>query len=319
VLAQDYGNFEVWVVDDGSTDGTGTIAAEFARQDDRVQVLYQENAGVAAARNLGIQRSRGTFVAPLDADDCWEPRTLSLWVQKFERSSSRIAVVYGWSLDVDEDDRPTGGFHAAQISGRVLPTLLVHNFLGNASATLIRRSVLERIGGYDATLRDRSAQGCEDWDLYLKLSQHWEFEVVPEFLVRYRRPQQSMSQDAHQMARSHDWVLRALRDRLVAERRDLPQWLYGLSRSSLYLHFSQEAQQFGRWEEAKAWSQKSWQADRVTPLLRPGWYRLRFGLRRHSGTAQGPSQDLSQRPSRWAIGLKVWVSGVLHRVVCGVG
>jgi glycosyltransferase involved in cell wall biosynthesis len=307
VLAQDYPNFELWVVDDGSTDGTAAIVEAFARGDDRVNLLRQRNGGVAAARNLGIAAARGEFVAPLDADDLWEPRALSLWVDRFLACSARVGVVYGWSLDVDEDDdRLTGGFHAARIRGRVLGTLLVHNFLGNASATMIRRSALLEIGGYDATLRDRRAQGCEDWDLYLKLAERWEFDIVPEFLVRYRKPIESMSQDDQQMARSHDLVLSAL-----AVRSRLPLWMYALSRSSLYVHFAHQAAQFGKPSQARDWCRAAWTCDRVTPLLRPGWYRLRFG----SGRSAMAAAAVARQPTALQIGLKVLISGVLHACI----
>ena len=305
VLAQDYPHFEVWIIDDGSTDRTWEIATEFAQQDSRIQVLTQKNAGVAAARNLGIDRSIGEFIAPLDADDLWEATALKKYIHGFELASERVGVLYTWSVDVDEKNQPTGGFHAAKISGRVLGTLLVHNFLGNASATMIRRSALLSIDGYDPTFRDRNAQGCEDWDLYFKLAECWEFGVVPEFLVRYRKPIHSMSQDDGQMARSHELVLTGLRDRTG---RRFPNWMYTLSRSSLYVHFAHQAAQFGRDQQAKDWCRAAFKADRITPLLRPGWYRLRFG---RSGIRETP-KSLGQLPGKLTIGLKVWVSGILH-------
>jgi len=305
VLAQDYPQFEVWVIDDGSTDKTFAIATEFTQQDSRVNVLTQANAGVAAARNLGLDRSIGEFIAPLDADDLWEETALKKYIHAFQIAPERVGVLYTWSLDVDEENRLTGGFHAAKISGRVLGTLLVHNFLGNASATMIRRSALVAIGGYDPTLRDRKAQGCEDWDLYFKLAERWEFGVVPEFLVRYRKPIQSMSQDDQQMARSHELVLTGLRNRTD---RQLPRWMYALSSSSLYLHFAHQAAQFGRHQQAQDWCRAALRADRITPLLRPGWYRLRFG---RSGT-QAKKQVPGKSAGKLTIGLKVWVSGILH-------
>jgi glycosyltransferase involved in cell wall biosynthesis len=309
VLAQDYPNFEVWVVDDGSTDETAAIAMEFSREDDRIFLLRQENAGVAAARNLGIEAARGEFIAPLDADDLWERSALGDWVRAFLSASERVSVVYGWSLDVDEANRPTGGFHAARVRGAVCGTLLVHNFLGNASATMIRRSALVEIGGYDSTLRDRGAQGCEDWDLYFKLAERWEFEVVPKFLVRYRKPVASMSQDDQQMARSHHLVLSALRLRT-----NLPPWMYALSRSSLYVHFAHQAAQFGKHSQARDWCRMAWECDRVTPLLRPGWYKLRFGRGRRS--MPDPSVAIGE-PTALQVALKVLMSEILHICVRG--
>jgi glycosyltransferase involved in cell wall biosynthesis len=311
VLAQDYPHFEVWVVDDGSVDETAAIVEDFALRDDRVHLLRQQNGGVAAARNLGIQAARGEFLAPLDADDLWEPRALRLWVNAFLNGSERVGVVYGWSLDVDEENALTGGFHGAKIRGEVLGTLLVHNFLGNASATMMRRSAVVDVGGYDSTLRDRGAQGCEDWDLYFKLAERWDFEGVPEFLVRYRKPIASMSQDDQQMARSHELVLEALAAR---SGRRLPRWMYGLSRSSLYIHFAHQAAAFGKEAQARDWCRAAWACDRVTPLLRPGWHRLRWGL----GSPSQGSIEAGKAPSQLSIALKVWVSGILHLCVRGL-
>lgn len=81
VLAQTYENIEVLVVDDGSRDRTAEIVASFAQKDSRVILLKQQNAGVAAARNLAIEKSRGEYIAPLDADDIWYPSKLDKQVQ----------------------------------------------------------------------------------------------------------------------------------------------------------------------------------------------------------------------------------------------
>ncbi len=311
VLVQDYRDFELLIIDDGSTDGTGAIAAGFAEVDDRVRVIQQCNAGVAAARNRGIAAARGVYLAFIDSDDVWEPQTLGLWHDTLTHGPESIGVVYAWSLDVDDKNLPTGGFHAATVVGQVLPTLLAHNFLGNASSTMVRRELAQAIGGYDPSLRDRSAQGCEDWDFYFKLAEICEFAVVPRFLVRYRKPAVSMSSDYDQMARSHALVLESLRRRVPS----LPGWLYGLSKSSLYLHFAHLSAQSGNSAIARQWCQRAWQCDRVTPLLRPGWYRLRFGGRSISPAKPDESCNVmsSKMPSERSIWLKVFVSGILHQ------
>lgn len=165
----------------------------FAQQDPRLRLLQQPNAGVAAARNLGIQEAQGEFIAPIDADDLWYPEALSKLVACLQRCRPTVGVVYAWSIDIEEQDEPTGGFHAATIKGNVYKTLICHNFLGNASATLIRKACLKQVEGYDAQLKVQKAQGCEDWELYIRLAEHYEFDVVPEFLIGYRKVASSRS------------------------------------------------------------------------------------------------------------------------------
>jgi glycosyltransferase involved in cell wall biosynthesis len=310
VLSQDYSNFELLIIDDGSTDETAAIAAEFTAGDDRVRLIQQANSGVAAARNRGIAEARGAYLAFIDADDLWEPQTLGLWHYTLTHVPESIGVVYAWSLDVDDKNFLTGGFHAAEVVGPVLPTLLAHNFLGNASSTMVRRELVQAVGGYDVSLRDRSAQGCEDWDFYFKLAELCEFAVVPRFLVRYRKPAVSMSSDYDQMARSHALVLEALRNRVPS----LPGWLYGLSKSSLYIHFANLSAQSGNPAIARQWCQRAWHCDRFTPLLRPGWYRLRFG---RSASPAKRVESNHPMPSKRSVFLKVFVSGLLHQGLRG--
>ena len=305
VLSQDYSHFELLIIDDGSTDRSGKIANEWAQKDARIRVIHQTNAGVAAARNRGLAMARGEYCAFIDADDRWETETLRLWHQELSRSPESVGVVYGWSVDVDEHNHLTGGFHGATVVGWVLSTLLAHNFLGNASATMVRRSLAVSVGGYDVSLRDRAAQGCEDWDFYLKLAEICEFAVVPRVLVRYRKPVVSMSSNYDQMARSHQLVLDALHRRVPS----LPKWLYRLSKSSLYIHFAHLSAQSGQGAIARHWSQRAWECDRFTPLLRPGWYRLRFGLQRATSAKPG---GLDRIPSKQSIALKIAVTGWLH-------
>ena len=316
VLSQDYSHFELLIINDGSTDRSGKIMAELAQMDDRIRVLHQENLGVAAARNRGIAMARGEYCAFIDADDRWEMETLKLWHQALCSLPETVGVVYGWSLDVDEHDNMTGGFHGATVVGSVLPTLLAHNFLGNASATMVRRSLAVSVGGYDVSLRDRAAQGCEDWDFYLKLAEICEFAVVPRFLVRYCKPIVSMSSDYDQMARSHQLVLDALHTRVPS----LPHWLYRLSKSSLYIHFAHLSAQAGHRAIARSWCQRAWDCDRFTPLLRPGWYRLRFG-QQWFGQQEARSDPVvfNRMPSNRSIALKVAITGLLHTLLKWMG
>jgi glycosyltransferase involved in cell wall biosynthesis len=269
VLAQTYRHLEVIVVDDGSTDATATIVQQFVAQDGRVRLVSQANAGVAAARNRGIVDGRGTLIAPLDADDVWHVDNLQRQVACLLRHGESVGVVYSWSLDIDQQSRLTGDFHASEAAGQVYKLLICHNFLGNASSSLIRRDCLEAIQGYSQTMRSQGAQGCEDWDLYLRLAERYEFRVVPEFLVGYRKNVASMSANLRQMAKSHDLMLRSLQPQ-----KPLPRYLYRLSYSSFLMYLARQSSEQQQPREVLYWLRRMLQVDPVTPLLRLNFYGL---------------------------------------------
>ena len=270
VRAQTYPCLEVLVIDDGSSDRTPQIVQTIAQQDPRVRLLQQPNAGVAAARNLGIQQARGEFIAPIDADDLWHPKTIEKIIARFSAGSPEVGVVYAWSVDIDEHGQQTGGFHAADVNGNVYRTLVCHNFLGNASSTLIRKACLERVGGYNPQLKAKGAQGCEDWELYLRLADRYEFEVVPEFLVSYRKVSSGLSHDFRQMARSQQLML----SEVEHSHPELPSSLYRLSRSSFYLYLAHQCDDNKNAQAALFWLKQAIKADPVTPLGRLGLYML---------------------------------------------
>ncbi|NET30813.1 MAG: glycosyltransferase family 2 protein [Cyanothece sp. SIO1E1] len=270
VVTQTYCNLEILVVDDGSCDRTPAIVRAFSQRDSRIRLLQQSNAGVAAARNLGIQNAQGEFIAPLDADDLWHPEAIAKLVAQFQAGGPELGVVYAWSRDIDQRDQLTGGFHAATVDGDVYKTLICHNFLGNASATLIRKACLDRVGGYDTQLKAQNAQGCEDWDLYLRLAEHYEFGVVPEFLVDYRKVSSSMSGDFIQMARSQQLMLQTIQHKHP----EIPGFLYRLSRSSFYLYLAQQCDLQGNAHATLCWLWQAIRVDPITPLGRLGVYRL---------------------------------------------
>ncbi len=270
VLAQTYKNIEVLVVDDGSQDRTADIVRETADRDDRIILLSQANSGVAAARNLAIQHSKGEFIAPIDADDLWYPQNIEKQVQCMVQGGNTVGLVYSWSVDIDESDGLLGSFRAAKIQGNVYATLVCHNFLGNASASMMRRSCLEQVGCYDSNLRLQKAQGCEDWDLYLRLAEQYEFRVVPEFLVGYRKLTVSMSCDYTQMARSHRFVMQAIQQKQP----ELPTGLFCLSSSNLYMYFAHQSHRCKNHCTTLFWLRQALQADVVSPWIRIGLYRL---------------------------------------------
>jgi glycosyltransferase involved in cell wall biosynthesis len=270
VLSQTYQNLEVLVVDDGSQDRTAEIVKLMAQHDPRIILLQQPNSGVAAARNLAIQKSKGEFIAPIDADDIWYPQNLEKQVQCLLKAEATVGLVYAWSVDIDEEDSPTGEFRASTIEGEVYVTLVCHNFLGNSSACLIRRDCFDKVGGYSCKLKEQHAQGCEDWELYLRVAEHYQFQVVPEFLIGYRKLVNSMSCDYTSMAKSHFLTLQAVRHRHP----EFPAAIYRLSSSSFYMYLARQSSQRGSHRNTLFWLFKALQVDFITPLFRYGLYVL---------------------------------------------
>lgn len=273
VLAQTYSNIEVLVVDDGSKDGTAAIVEQYMQQDCRIQLFRQLNAGVAAARNLGIEKSRGKFIAPLDADDIWRTENLEKQVNIFLRADDRVGIVYSWSFYIDEDSCLLNDICVAEVEGYFYTVLLCHNFIGNASATLIRSSCLKDVGGYSTRLMAQDAQGCEDFDLYLRIGEYYQIRAVPDFLVGYRKYSKGMSSDYKSMARSHELVLQSSH----RKHPEIPSIIYNLSRSSLYLYFARQSYRENDSRTTLFWLSNSLRSSWGITFLRPEFYT--FGIR----------------------------------------
>jgi glycosyltransferase involved in cell wall biosynthesis len=236
VTAQTYPELEILVVNDGSTDETGSVVRDLSAEDDRIELLTQENQGVSAARNLGIQHSSGEFVAPLDADDIWMPEKTEKQVEVFRTSPASVGVVYTYSERIFEDGRPSI-YSASQEEGYVFFALLLGNFLQNASTPLIRRRCLDDVGTYSLDYRAANAQGCEDWDIYLRLAERYEYRVVCEYLTGYWQSTGSMSADWRLMDRSYRLMMDGVRKRHP----DIPGYVLRWSRSNYFVYLAQRA------------------------------------------------------------------------------
>jgi glycosyltransferase involved in cell wall biosynthesis len=234
VRSQTHRNLEIIVVDDGSRDETVAIARRHAMRDPRLRVLAQRNGGVAAARNHGIAASSAELVAPVDADDLWAPEKIEKQLAALRAGGERVALVYTWHAVIDAESRITSTAYRPSESGDVLRRMCRGNLVGNGSSPLMRKSAVLEAGGYDASLRARNAQGCEDVKLYFRIAERHHFALVPEFLTGYRQTRRNMSSDALQMLRSWELVAAEMSQRhpdCRAETRDgtahLVGWLLG--------------------------------------------------------------------------------------------
>lgn len=180
VLAQTFTYFRIVLVDDGSSDATPAIAAEYAQRDPRIHVISQANGGVVDALNAGLKYCNAEFLARLDSDDVARPGRLAAQLAYLESHPDCVAVGSG-VIHIDERNALlTGVPHPAPVDAAD-PTrapgqepYIVH------STMFARRAVVEAVGGY------RHSPNSEDSDLFWRLAEHGELFSLPEALVKYR-------------------------------------------------------------------------------------------------------------------------------------
>ncbi len=179
VFAQTFTDWELLVIDDGSTDHTPAAVQPFLA-DARVRYLRSDRLGQPRAKNLGIRLSRGEFVAFLDADDAWEPTKLAKQLALF-REKPEIGVVFCRRSLIDEKGNPLAAKPQTALQrGRVLPQMFVQNFVC-FSSVVVRRAVFSHVGAFDAQW-----DLAIDFDLWLRVAKHYRFDFVDEELVQYR-------------------------------------------------------------------------------------------------------------------------------------
>lgn len=181
ILNQTYQDFELVIVNDGSTDNTDEVISRFLAND-KVRYINQKNTGQAIATNNGIAAAAGELIAFLDADDLWEPTKLEKQVRLFNRDS--IGVVYSRIRFMDAEGRPLDmqleGKYYTPRSGRVTDALLFENFIPYSS-TLVRKECFDKFGMFNPEYKNGL-----DWDLWLRISREYEFDFVDEYLLIYR-------------------------------------------------------------------------------------------------------------------------------------
>jgi glycosyltransferase involved in cell wall biosynthesis len=178
VLRQTFSDFELFVIDDGSTDNTREVINSL--NDSRLKYIYQNNSGVSSARNLGIKIARGQFICFLDSDDLWPENFLQTMIKKLQ-DNPQYGAAYCMRTRLFEDGSTQPSYQKEFFcSGQVTRNLFEKTFI-QTSAICFRKNILEGL------FFDESLTNGEDVDLWLRVSTRAKFLFVPDIQIIYRQ------------------------------------------------------------------------------------------------------------------------------------
>jgi glycosyltransferase involved in cell wall biosynthesis len=212
LIAQTLHEWELLVVDDGSTDDTPAVLRAFS-DEPRVRAFHQPNSGQAVARNLALRHARGKYVAFLDSDNRWLPGKLRYQVDYLEMHPE-VDVLYGAIQLIDDSGTVLGVQERYRPTGTIWRDLLVDNYV-TFNTTILDRRLLQEYGGQDPTVRFGP-----DFDLWLRMSTRCRFEYLPRVVCEYRIEGRRISNNVTQRMRANRGAI----GRFLAENRGLLGW-----------------------------------------------------------------------------------------------
>lgn len=194
IQQQTLSDFELIVIDDGSTDKTVELLSTIA--DPRLKVFSYENGGLPVARNRGIERATGEYLSFIDADDLWTPDKLETQLAALQAHPD-AGVAYSWTAFIDENSQYLYARDPMPFEGNVYSNILIENFISSGSNILVQRKLVAAAGWFDPALKS-----AEDWDYYIRLAARAPFVLVPKYQILYRRSSQSMTSKVDVMERN---------------------------------------------------------------------------------------------------------------------
>ncbi len=267
VLAQRFKDFELVLVNDGSTDTSGAIAHAYARRHpDRIRVIDQDNVGLPGARNRGLDAGRGDYYALLDADDVWLPNHLEQAMAAFDADPD-LGLVHANICRIDAGGRrlEVPSRHWATQSDAYLAIALRFEHIACPTVVFSRLAV-QTVGGFDPQF---TGLGCEDRDLWLRILERFRARYIDVVAAHYRMTPGSMSADHTKMAAARQRLM--CKVALSTRGRALYQQMQAMVASDLGLELSAQ----GRWLASMAAHARALRCEPRNMLL---WRRLARSL-----------------------------------------
>ncbi len=264
-INQSLKDIEIIVVDNASTDGTEELVRQF--HDPRVRYIRHEaNAGGGAARNTGIRAAGAEYIALLDDDDQWSPQKLEKQIAKMRQAPVQTGLVYVGTEIYDEHKSIVRQVNHPHYRGEVYQQLLLGTILGSVTSVLVKKECFIKSGLFDETLTS-----CQDWDMWLRIAQHFEFDFVDEILARINMHGEQISMDFSAMIPG--------RTRMVEK-----HWLEFEQHPDIFvvhlkrigkLHFLN-----GTWKEGLTWFAKAIGVRKTEIIKITAWLLLEFPFAR---------------------------------------
>ncbi len=200
VFAQTFRDFELLVIDDGSTDGTFELLQQ--TYGSAIRLYRQSNLGAAAARNRGMDEARGRFIAFLDSDDTWKPEKLERQISAFQRDPDLGLVYCGFEGRNERGELIRT--HIPQLDGMIADQLLFGNHIGGASVVVLKKECANAVGRFDGAFSP-----AEDHEYWIRFCRRYKAGFTPEPLVLYLSHRTGISQDNGRLERADRAVLQA--------------------------------------------------------------------------------------------------------------
>jgi glycosyltransferase involved in cell wall biosynthesis len=195
VISQTLGNFEILIINDGSTDKSAMLIQALALREPRIKVFHRNNHGVSASRNFGVEVAKGEYIAFLDADDFWQKNKLSEHLKHFD-SDAKIGVSYSKVGFLSHDAKPLSQSSRVVKHTLTPQEMLVENHLCTSSNIMVRKIAFEQTGGFDESM---SFAEDQEWLFRMAYQGQWEIRGISDILVYYRTQVNSLSASPEKM------------------------------------------------------------------------------------------------------------------------